>query len=360
MMTPVGAVTASAPGRVNLIGEHLDYNGGRCLPIALPQRTTVTARPASDGQLTVTSGGLGWSGLPVERADGWAAYVVGVLWALDAETALDLDVISEVPIGAGLSSSAALECATALAVDALLELGRTRRQLAQACIRAEVEYVGAPTGGLDQTTSLFATAGHALLLDFADGSVTSVPWRPEQDDVALLVVDTHVSHALAAGREGEGGYGGRRADCERAAAELGLEHLAAADETDLDRVSAALRPRVRHVVREQARVDELVAAARDRDWRAAGALMTASHASLRDDFEVSCPELDAVVEGALAAGALGARMTGGGFGGSAIVLVPDDEARRVEEAISSRFRRNGWEAPTVFAVEASGGAEVLA
>ncbi|HET6165288.1 MAG TPA: galactokinase family protein, partial [Marmoricola sp.] len=148
-------VTASAPGRVNLIGEHLDYNGGRCLPIAIDRRTTVGVVPSSDGRLTITSGGMSWSGLPVERADGWAGYVAGVLWALGVEAALEIDVVSsDVPIGAGLSSSAALECATAVAVNDLLELGRSRTQLAEACIRAETEYVGAPTGGLDQTAVL--------------------------------------------------------------------------------------------------------------------------------------------------------------------------------------------------------------
>jgi galactokinase len=359
MMTPVTAVSASAPGRVNLIGEHLDYNHGRCLPIAIPRRTTVTAQASTDGQLSVTSGGLSWSGLPVERAEGWAAYVVGVLWALDVEVALELEISSDVPIGAGLSSSAALECATAVAVDALLDLGRTTRDLAEACIRAEREYVGAPTGGLDQTTSLFATAGQALLLDFADDSTTRVPWRPEDDGVTLLVVDTHVSHALAAGDESAGRYAERRADCERAAAELGLAHLAAAGEADVERVSAALRPRVRHVVSEQARVGALAAAARDRDWVAAGTLMSASHASLRDDFEVSCPELDVAVATALDVGALGARMTGGGFGGSAIVLVPADRGDAVRDAVAAAFARNDWDAPTCFEVEASRGAEVV-
>ena len=192
-------VVASAPGRVNLIGEHLDYNGGRCLPIALPCRTTVTVSPATDGQLTVTSGGVGWSGLPGERADGWAAYVVGVLWALGVETALDLTVTSDVPIGAGLSSSAALECATALAVDRLLDLGRSREEVVAACVRAETEYVGAPTGGLDQTTVVYAEPDHALLLDFADGSRLPVRFDPASADLSLLVVDTRVSHALVDG-----------------------------------------------------------------------------------------------------------------------------------------------------------------
>jgi galactokinase len=353
MMGPVTAVTASAPGRVNLIGEHLDYNGGCCLPVALSRRTTVTVRPSSDGQLAVASGGLSWSGLPGEHADGWAGYVVGVLWALGVDTALDIEVSSDVPLGAGLSSSAALECATAVAVDALLELGRTRADLVKTCVRAETSYVGAPTGGLDQTTALLATVGHALLLDFADGSVEQVPWRPEDADLSLLVVDTRVEHRLTAG-----GYANRRTECDRAAAELGLQHLAAATEADLARVSPALRPRVRHVVSEQARVGAFVGAAATGDWTGVGALMTASHESLRDDFEVSCAELDAAVDAALLQGALGARMTGGGFGGSAIVLVPADRAGQVHAAVAARFADNGWEAPSVFTVEASAGARV--
>jgi galactokinase len=345
--------TAAAPGRVNLIGEHLDYNGGRCLPIALPRRTTVTVRPSTDGQLTVNSGGLTWSGLPLERADGWAAYVVGVLWALGVESALDIEVTSDVPIGAGLSSSAALECATALAVDRLLGLGMDRADLAAACVRAETEYVGAPTGGLDQTISLFAERGHALLLDFADGSRRQVPWQPEAAGAALLVVDTRVEHALV-----EGGYGDRRAECARAAAELGISQLVRATEDDVARVSPELRGRVRHAVTEQQRVDAVVDAAVVGDWATVGTLFTASHASLRHDFAVSCPELDAVVEVALAAGALGARMTGGGFGGSAIVLTPAGRVDRVTWSVQEQFGRNGWEAPTVFPVEASTGALV--
>jgi galactokinase len=354
----VTTVTASAPGRVNLIGEHLDYNGGRCLPIAIDRRTRVSVAPSSEGQLTVTSAGMSWAGLPVEHAEGWAGYVVGVLWALDLDVALDIEVTSDVPIGAGLSSSAALECATAVAVDELLGLGRTRAELASACIRAETAYVGAPTGGLDQTTVLSATAGHALLLDFSTGSAEPVPWRPEDDGVSLVVVDTRVSHDHASHQPGEGGYADRRDACERAAALLGVTSLAHADPAALTTLPPDLLPRARHVVGEQARVDDVVAAVRARDWTAAGRLMTASHRSLRDDFEVSCPELDTVVDTALAHGALGARMTGGGFGGSAIVLVPANLVATVTEELRTTFARNGWEAPVAFTTEASRGAEV--
>ena len=349
-------VVASAPGRVNLIGEHLDYNGGRCLPIALPCRTTVTVRPSTEGQLAVSSGGVSWSGLPTERAEGWAAYVVGVLWALGVEAALDLEVTSDVPIGAGLSSSAALECATALAVDRLLDLGRSREELASACIRAETEYVGAPTGGLDQTTVVFAEPDEALLLDFADGSRSAVRFDPASAGLALLVVDTRVSHALV-----DGGYAARRADCERAAELLGVAMLAAVE----DPASALttlhddrIRRRARHVLGEQRRVDQFVLALDTGDWAEAGALMTASHESLRDDFEVSCPELDAVVSAALAVGALGARMTGGGFGGSAIVLVDRERVPEARRAVDAAFAANGWQPPAYLDGRASAGARV--
>jgi galactokinase len=352
----VSHVVASAPGRVNLIGEHLDYNGGRCLPIALPCRTAVTVRPSTEGQVTVSSGGVSWSGLPGERAEGWAGYVVGVLWALGVETALDLEVTSDVPIGAGLSSSAALECATAVAVDRLLELGRSREELAAVCIRAETEYVGAPTGGLDQTTVMFAEPDQALLLDFGDGSRSAVRFDPGAAGLALLVVDTQVSHALV-----DGGYAARRADCERAAEILGAPSLAAVP----DAASALttlhddrIRRRARHVLSEQQRVDQLVRALDLGEWAEVGALMTSSHESLRDDFEVSCPELDAVVAAGLDAGALGARMTGGGFGGSAIVLVDRDRAPQVRLAVDAVFEAHGWMAPAYLDGRASAGARV--
>jgi galactokinase len=341
---------------VNLIGEHLDYNGGRCLPIALPQRTEVTARPSRDGQVTVTSGGLSWAGLPGERAEGWAGYVVGVLWALGVDVALDLDVTSTVPIGAGLSSSAALECATAVAVDELLALGRTRAELVAACVRAETDYVGAPTGGLDQTTALFAEAGNALLLDFADGSRAQVRFDPASAGLGLLVVDTGVAHELV-----DGGYAARREDCERAAAVLGVGRLCAV--TDPASALTALtdermRRRTRHVLTEQQRVTEFVQALDLGEWAEAGALMTSSHESLRDDFEVSCAELDAVVAAALDAGALGARMTGGGFGGSAIVLIDGTLVPTVRDAVDRAFAAQEWPAPAYLDARASGGARV--
>lgn len=305
MMGRVESVTASAPGRVNLIGEHLDYNGGRCLPIAIDLRTTATLTRAARGAVRS------------EHAGG-EAYVHGVLAALGVDEPLDVAITSDVPVGAGLSSSAALTCSVAVAVDELLGLGRSREELLAAAISAENDHVGVPTGGMDQTVALHGSTGNALLLDFFTGTRTPTPWAPEAAGLRLLVVDTGVRHRLA-----QSAYADRRATCEAAAGRLGLDHLARATPADLARLDGEEQALARHVVTEQQRVADLVLAAAAGDWAEVGRLMTASHASLRDDYRVSCAELDQVVDAALAAGALGARMTGGGFGGCAIVLAPD-------------------------------------
>ncbi|MET3963885.1 galactokinase [Marmoricola sp. OAE513] len=331
------STAARAPGRVNLIGEHLDYNGGRCLPIAIDRTTTATVDLAEVPRRSSTA-----------SSRGWEAYVDGVLAELGVDQPLAVSVHSDVPVGAGLSSSAALTCSVALAVDALLGPGRSREELRDACIRAENEHVGVPSGGLDQTAALFSRPGTALLIDFATGDLSHVAFDPGADGVALLVVDSGVRHRLR-----DGSYGDRAAECRRAADELGLEHLAHAGYEDLGRLSEdSLRRRARHVVTEQLRVDAFAAATQDGRWQEAGDLMTASHLSLRDDFEVSCPELDLIVATALGAGALGARMTGGGFGGSAIVLCSEERVATVTDRITQN-------APTLFRVEASDGAQVL-
>jgi galactokinase len=355
MMLPVNHVIASAPGRVNLIGEHLDYNGGLCLPIGLPQRTTARIRNANSG-VTVRSGDLTWTGEVGERPTGWAAYVVGVLDALGVAEALEIDISSEVPLGSGLSSSAALEGSVAAAANALLGLGHGPEDLVRACIEAETVYVGAPTGGLDQTSVMHARAGEALLLDFADGSRGAVPFDVDAAGLALLVIDTKVSHEHV-----DGGYATRRAECEQAAAILGVGTLcevrdAASALTSLH--DDRLRRRARHVFSEQQRVREFVAALGLGDWAEAGALMTSSHESLRDDFEVSCPELDAVVAAATDAGALGARMTGGGFGGSAIALLDSTLVSNARQAVDAVFAANGWTPPAYLDGRASQGARV--
>lgn len=372
--------TWSAPGRVNLIGEHTDYNGGLCLPIALPHRTYVAVRRRDDDLVRLVSAQDAGRLREVRLADvapgavdGWPSYVAGVAWALreagHAVGGFDVAVDSCVPFGAGLSSSAALESAVAVALDATHGLGLAgpagepddagRARLAAACVRAENEIAGAPTGGMDQAASLRARDGHALLLDCLDGSVRHVPFDLAADGLALLVVDTRAAHALV-----DGQYAARRAACEAAAARLGLGTLREIAPEALDDALASLDDgsdegtvqvrRVRHVVREIARVQAFVALLDADRLRDVGPLMDASHASLRDDYEVSCRELDVAVEAARAAGALGARMTGGGFGGSAIALVEADAVPTVATAVDAAFAAEGLRAPA-FSVALPGG-----
>lgn len=369
----------SAPGRVNLIGEHTDYNGGLALPIALPHRTYAAVRRRDDGTVRLVSAQEASGVREVHLADavpgavdGWAAYVVGVAWALreagHAVGGFDLAIDSCVPFGAGLSSSAALEAAVAVALDAVFGLGLAgdvvdgaatddagRSTLAALCVRAENEMAGAPTGGMDQAASLRARADHALLLDCRDGGVRHVPFDLAGHDLALLVVDTRAPHSHV-----DGEYAQRRAACEEAAGLLGVGTLReVADDPDgsagaLERLAAAeggavLVRRVRHVVDEIARVTAFVERLDAGDVTGVGPVMDASHASLRDDYEVSCRELDVAVDAARAAGALGARMTGGGFGGSAIALVPADAVERVAGAVATAFAAAGLRRPA-FAV----------
>ncbi|PUA80382.1 galactokinase [Nocardioides currus] len=364
-------VVAVAPGRVNLIGEHVDYNGGRCLPMALTLSTYAAVRLRPDTALTVRSRQQDepWTGDVTElgpgRSDGWVAYVAGVVWAMRERgievPGLDVLVDGRVPAGAGLSSSAALECSVALAISAAV--GRrddeaARRELIEDCIRAETEVAGAPTGGMDQTVSMLARDGHALLLDTATGETADVPWEPAEHGLTLLVVDTRAAHEL-----NDGGYAARRASCEEAAQRLGVALLAEVTDHD-DALSVladddVLHRRARHVFTEMDRVTSAVAMLEAGDLDAFGAELTASHASLRDDYEVSCDELDVVVETCLAHGALGARMTGGGFGGSAISLLPDGAVEAASAAVALAFADRGWPEPRVFTAVAAPGARVL-
>jgi galactokinase len=332
-----------APGRVNLIGEHTDYNGGLCLPIALPHAAYAAVAERLDQRLTVISGQTGrWEGSTADLGPGLtgpASYVLGSLWALREVglpmDGLDLYLDSQVPMGSGLSSSAALICATVSAVAA----GRlTPDEVVRVSILAETEGVGAPTGGLDQTVSVLAQQGHAVLLDFGpdrERVAGQVAWQPESAGHALLVVDSGVRHSHA-----DGGYGDRRTESEAAAALLGVDTLGAVG--DLSGLTdPVLARRARHVVSEVDRVRRVVAAVEAVDWKEVGRLFTASHASLRDDFEVSCPELDTIVRVANEHGALGARMTGGGFGGSAIVLAPDAALEDIAAAIDVALTGQG-------------------
>jgi galactokinase len=338
--SPVSAGRAS--GRVNLIGEHTDYNRGLCLPLALRHATYAVVAPRRDRLVRAVStlAPGTYSGDPA-TATGWAAYAAGVVWALRDEgvdiPGVDIAVASSVPMGAGLSSSAALTCSVAMALAALV--GPIDPDvLLRASIRTEHERAGAPTGGMDQTVAIHATPGEALLLDFADGSRTPVTWEPP--DLALLVIDTCASHDLA-----DGQYAERRAGCEAAAAALGVASLRDVDEDDLLDAHGPWLPLARHVVTENRRVAEFSQAVAAGEWAEVGALMTASHESLRDDFAVSCDQLDVAVSTALACGALGARMTGGGFGGSAIALLPRDRVEAAADAVLAAYEQRRWRAP---------------
>ncbi|MFG2959619.1 galactokinase [Streptomyces sp. NPDC048291] len=358
----------AAPGRVNLIGEHTDYNDGFVMPFALPHVATAAVARRTDGVLRLHSsdveGGVvefSLDALEPGTDQEWTAYPAGVVWALREAghpvTGADVHLASTVPTGAGLSSSAALEVVIALALDDLYELGLQRWQLARLCQRAENVYVGAPTGIMDQTASACCEAGHALFLDTRDLSQKQIPFDLAAEGMRLLVVDTQVKHAHSGGE-----YGKRRAGCEKGAALLGVDALRDIAYTDLDVSLARLgdeeevRRLVRHVVTEDHRVERVVALLEAGDTRAIGPVLTEGHASLRDDFRVSCPELDLVVEAANAAGALGARMTGGGFGGSAIVLAEAADVDTIAKAVEEAFAAAGFKAPRVFEAVPSAGA----
>lgn len=366
--------TWSAPGRVNLIGEHTDYNGGLCLPIALPHRTYAAVRRRDDDTVRLVSAQepdgmrtIDLADVGPGTVDSWAGYVVGVAWALReagyAMGGFDVAIDSCVPYGAGLSSSAALEASVAVALDAVFALGLAgsdegRATLTTLCVRAENEIAGAPTGGMDQAAALRTKAGNALLLDCLDGSVRHVPFDLAAHNLALLVVDTRAEHSHV-----DGQYAERRATCEAAAAQLGVDTLREISddprglEWALDKLDDEVRVRrVRHVVNEIDRVTWFVALLDAGEVAPVGTLMNQSHASLRDDYEVSSLELDLVVESARGAGAVGARMTGGGFGGSAIALVDAGDVDQVAQAVADAFADAGLRAPAFLVATAAAAA----
>jgi galactokinase len=365
---PVPEASWTAPGRVNLIGEHTDYNDGFCLPLAIGQGCRATAAPLDDPVAEIVSRQLGE---PVEIAldeldpqvltedQAWAGYAAGVLWALRqrghqlAGVSVELD--SDVPTGAGLSSSAALECSVAGAVNDLFGLGLSATELVAVARQAENDFVGAPTGGMDQLASVFGERDKVLLCDMRSMQVEPVDFDLAAARLTLLVTDTKAPHQLT-----DGQYGQRRSDCAAAARELGvralrdltLEDLPAA----LDRLSSdRLRRRARHVITENDRTLACADLLRTGQLRQIGPLLTASHASMRDDFENSVPEVDLAVEVMLAFAAYGARMTGGGFGGCVIGLFDPEQARAARVGIDGAFGGRGYRPPVSFEVSASAG-----
>ncbi|QES42072.1 galactokinase [Streptomyces venezuelae] len=361
----------SAPGRVNLIGEYTDFNEGFVMPLALPHTAVAAVARRTDGVLRLHSADIDApvAELRVDALEplskygqgGWAAYPAGVVWALrdaghDVSGGADIHLASTVPTGAGLSSSAALEVVTALAMNDLYGLGLDRPRLAVLAQRAENAFVGVPCGVMDQMASACATEGHALHLDCRDLAIRQVPFDLAAHGLRLLVVDTRVKHEL-----GDGAYAERRAGCEEGARVLGVPHLRDIAYDELPAALAQLtddriRRYVRHIVSDNHRVERVIGLLDSGDVRATGPVLTEGHASLRDDLRISCPELDLVVTSANAAGALGARMTGGGFGGSAVVLVESADEDTVTKSVLEAFATAGFTAPRVFPAEASAGA----
>jgi galactokinase len=357
-----------APGRVNLIGEHTDYNQGFVLPFAIGPGVAVAAARRGDGLIAAASRQAGCEivtaavgALAPGAVDGWAAYPAGICWVLRKAGyrvgGVSIAVDSDLPAGAGLSSSAALECAVALALTELHGLGVPRPELATLASRAENQFVGAPTGIMDQSAVLLCAAGEALLLDCRSGAGTPVPFDPASAGLAVLIIDTRTRHALVDGR-----YQERREECGRAAASLGVRSLREVDDVvgALARLAdPRLMRRARHVLTENSRVTAAAELLRAGLPAGFGPLLTASHLSLRDDFEVSWPQADLAVDAAVGAGAAGARMMGGGFGGSVIALIPGGGEAAIRAEVTAGFAARGWPEPGFALVTPSGSARRL-
>ena len=355
-------VLAEAPGRVNLIGEHIDYSEGFVLPFAIADRTYAAIARNNDGLVRIASQQrknriftIDISDVKPGSAGDWEKYVLGVIWMLDIPTGVDILVDGHVPSGAGLSSSAALECSVAVGLNALFSLGKSLEDLARATQKAENDYVGMPCGIMDQSVSLMGREGSALLLDCRDLSTESVPFDVASQGLELLIIDTQAHHALV-----DGGYAERRASCESVAAKFSIPSMRNLSMEVLDSRKSEITEveyiRARHAVTEIARVKDAVAALKASEFTTLGRLINESHISLRDDYTVSCPELDAAVDASLEAGALGSRMVGGGFGGSAIALIKADQIESVKEAIKKSYAAKGFKAPRFFTSLPSAGA----
>ncbi len=359
-----GEIRYAAPGRINLIGEHTDYNLGFALPIALPQRTVVTYVPDKTSALAVRSDREDDEvTIPLDTSPGelggWAAYVAGVVWAIRQAghriRGGTMSITSDVEIGSGVSSSAALECAVLGALTTAENMRIDRIEVARIAQRAENDYVGAPTGLMDQLASLCGEVHHALLIDFKAVTVRPVSFDPDASGVALLLINSRAPHRHAGGE-----YASRRASCDRAAAQLGVASLREVQDSGLQVLERLTDPvdarRARHVLTDNHRVFDLVAALGVCDFGEAGRLLTASQASMRDDFEITTPHIDLIADTAVRAGALGARMTGGGFGGCVIALVPDDKVDPVSRAVHETVREAGYAEPVITRTYAAAGA----
>jgi galactokinase len=354
----------AAPGRINLIGEHTDYNLGFALPIALPTPTVVTYLPDHSDTIVARSDREADQveiplGTTPGEVTGWAAYVAGVVWALRSQghhvPGGKMSIVSGVEMGSGLASSAALECAVLGAIASAAELRLSTVDQARVAQRAENEYVGAPTGLLDQLAALCGQERHALLIDFCDLSVQPVPFDPDAAGVTLLLVNSCATHQHASGE-----YAARRASCERAAADLGVTSLRDVQHRGLSVLTQVVDPtdarRARHILTENQRVLDFAATLKLSDFAEAGRLLSASHASMRDDFEITTAQIDLIADTAVRGGALGARMTGGGFGGCVIALVDTGRVDAVSEAIRRVVTAAGYDEPSITATCAGRGA----
>jgi galactokinase len=355
-------VLAEAPGRVNLIGEHIDYSEGFVLPFAIADRTYAVIARNSDGLVRIASQQrknriftIDINDVKPGSAGDWEKYVLGVIWTMGISTGVDILVDGHVPSGAGLSSSAALECSVAVGLNTLFNLKMSLEDLARATQKAENDYVGMPCGIMDQSVSLMGREGSALLLDCRDLSTESVPFDVASQDLELLIIDTQAHHALV-----DGGYAERRASCESVATKFGIPSMRHLTmdllESRKSEITETEFIRARHAVTEIQRVKDAVAALRSNDFVTLGRLINESHFSLRDDYTVSCVELDTAVDASLAAGALGSRMVGGGFGGSAIALIKADQIEVMKDAIKSAYADKGFKAPRFFTSLPSAGA----
>jgi len=364
---------AAAPGRVNVIGEHTDYNDGFVLPMAIDRYTVVAAAPATDGAARIclrsTAGDGAVSldlGKPVKPAPkgAWSNYPVGVIAGFLARGVklggFDALVHSTVPLGGGLSSSAALEVATATLLEAITGQKLDPVEKALLCQKAEHDYAGMPCGIMDQFISVMGKENHLLLLDCRSRKPELVPMTDPA--MALLIINTNVKHELTGGE-----YAQRRAQCEQAAEALGVPSLRDATADMLARARGKMEDvafrRARHVISEIERTVHAAEGVRASNWPTVGQLMYASHTSLRDDYEVSCAELDAVVEIAQAigpkGGVSGCRMTGGGFGGCAVALVQADKVDAISRHLAAEYERRTKIKPTLFVSRPAGGASVL-